>query len=101
MSKLQVVGFEAVEDVSKKTGQAYAIGQLHTMVELAPAFKDTAVAKGFMGSTYRCEVSLIQKIKHLQPPFLAEVVIEPVMRFGKREEQVVDVVPVERSKAAA
>lgn len=99
--KLQVVGFEAVEDVSKKTGNAYSIGQLHTMVELAPAFKDTAIAKGFMGSTYRCDVELINKIKHLQPPFLAEVVITPVMRFGKREEQVSDVVPVERTKSGA
>ncbi len=96
--KMQVVGFEGSEGMSK-AGKLYEIGQLHVVVNLAPAFSDAGISKGLMGTTFRCELSLIQKIKHLQPPFMADVVIDHVMKFGKREEQVTDVVPVERAPA--
>lgn len=92
--KAQVVGFEGTQGVSKKTGKSYEVGQLHTVIELAPSFSDDGIAKGFMGTTYRCGLEVIQKIKHLQPPFMADLVIKPVMRFGNREEELTDVVPV-------
>ncbi len=97
--KMQVIGFEGVEDVSKKTGKPYSMGSLHTMAQLAPSFSENGVAKGFMGTTFRCDVGLIHKIKHLQPPFAADVVIGHVMRFGKREEEVTDVIPQDRKAA--
>lgn len=96
--KMQVVGFEGSEGMSK-AGKPYEIGQLHVVVNLAPAFSDAGIAKGLMGTTFRCDLGLIQKIKHLQPPFMADVVIDHVMKFGKREEQVTDVVPLERAQA--
>lgn len=96
--KMQVVGFEGSEGVSK-AGKAYEIGQLHVIAELAPAFSESGIAKGMMGTTYRCELEHIEKIKHLQPPFLAEVEVVPVMKFGKREELVRSVMPLDRPKA--
>lgn len=98
--KLQIIGFEGVEDVSKKTGKPYSLGNIHTMAELAPSFSENGTAKGFMGTTLRCDVSLIHKIKHLQPPFMADVQVGYVMRFGKREEEVTNIVPQERKASA-
>lgn len=94
MTRMQVVGFEGSQGVGKKSGRAYEIGQLHTLAPLAPAFNEDGIAKGLMGTTYQCGIDLIMKIKELQPPFMADVVVSPVMRFGKREEAVTDVVPL-------
>lgn len=99
MSKMQVVGFEGSQGVGK-SGQFYEIGQIHTVCSLAPPFNENGIAKGLMGTTFRCSLDLIQKIKQFQPPFLAEVTLDHVMKFGKREEQVVDVVPLKGTAAA-
>lgn len=101
MSKMQIVGFEGSRGVSSKTGKPYEMGQLHTVAGLAPAFSEDGIAKGFMGTTFRCDLAHIEKIKHLQPPFMADVITGHVMRFGKREEEVIDVVPESRVKPAA
>lgn len=99
--KMQIIGIEGSSGVGKTSGKAYAIGQLHTMLPLAGAFGEDGVSKGFMGSTYRCPLPLIMKIKHLAPPFMAEVDVQVVMRFGKREEEVMDIVPVETVRKVA
>ena len=99
--KLQIVGYEANEGVGKKSGQAYAMGSLHSMAALAPAFTAEGVAKGQMGTTYDCPVPLVRKIAHLPVPFLAEVETRDVMRFGKRQQEVVDITPVEVVRKAA
>lgn len=96
--KMFIVGFEANSGVGKNSGKAYAMGNLHTMAELAPPFTEGGVSVGQMGTTYACDVPLIDKIKHLPCPFYAEVETVPVMRFGKREEQVRDIKPIERVK---
>lgn len=94
--KMQVVGFEITEGVSKKTGNPYAIGKLHTMIPLAGA----KGAKGFVGHTYDCEVSVLRKIEHLQPPFASDVEVQQVMKYGKAQNEVVSVVPAQQPKAA-
>lgn len=98
--KMQVVGFEGSAGIGKKSGKAYEIGQLHVVAELAPAFSEDGISKGFMGTTYQCGLDVIQKIKHLQPPFMAEVETVAVMRFGKREEEVRAVSPVAKGAAS-
>ncbi|SFQ68824.1 CTX phage RstB protein [Variovorax sp. OK605] len=87
--KINVIGFESSEGVSKKTGQPYAIGKLYAALPLAGS-KGT---KGYMGSEYRCEPSVLKKIEHNAPPFMAEVEFQDVMRFGERQQQIVSIVP--------
>lgn len=101
MTKMQIVGFEGSSGVGKTSGKAFAIGQLHTLARLAEAYSDDGISRGMMGTTYRCPLPLIQKIKHLQPPFVADVDVQDVMKFGKREQEVIDITPVNVSKAAA
>lgn len=98
--KMKVLGFDGSSGVGKTSGKAFAIGNLHIEAELAPAWGEGGISKGTMGTTYPCPLPVIQKISHFQPPFMAEIDIRPVMRFGKREEQVLDVTPVSVSKAA-
>lgn len=98
--KMQVVGFEGSSGIGKKSGKAYEIGQLHVVAELAPAFSEDGISKGFMGTTYQCGLNIIHEIKQLQPPFLAEVETVAVMRFGKREEEVRSVKPIGKAAAA-
>lgn len=99
--KLTIVGFEGSSGVAKLSGKAYAIGQLHTLARLAEPFLDGGISKGQMGTTYRCPLPLIEKIKGLHPPFQAEVNIEDVMRFGKREQDVLDISPLETLRKVA
>jgi len=98
--KMTIVGIEVSEGVSKKNGQAYSIGQLHTLAPLAHARTDGNVAKGMMGTSYQCDANLLRKIQHLSFPVSADVVIGSVMRYGKREEQVEDILPIEVVKKA-
>lgn len=103
--KMQICGIEASEGVSK-TGKPYAIGQLFTLANLAPPRSGAPglpepIAKGMMGTTYRCDPVLVRKIAHLPLPVTCEVTIEGQMRFGEREEVVTDIAPIERVKAAA
>ena len=99
--KMQIVGFEGSSGVGKSSGKAYAIGQLHTLAHLAEPYQEGGISRGMMGTTYQCPLPLVEKVRHLQPPFMADVDVRAVMRFGKREEQVFDILPVTTSKAAA
>lgn len=101
MAKMKITGYEGSSGVGKTSGKAYAIGQLHTLAPLAEAFSEGGISRGEMGTTYQCPLLLVEKIKHIQPPFLAEVDIQDVMRFGKREQQVRDITPVAISKSAS
>lgn len=98
--KMHIVGFEGSQGVSK-AGKAYAMGQLHTLAQLAEPFQAEGISKGQMGTTYRCPLPLVEKIKHLAPPFAAEVDVRAVMRFGKREEEIFDILPVNTEKKSA
>lgn len=99
--KMQIVGIEGSSGVGGKSGKAYEIGQLHAIAPLSAPYGENGVAKGSMGTTYRCPLPLIMKIQHLTPPFVAEVEVRDVMKFGKREQEVVDVLPLEAVRKAA
>ena len=98
----QIVGIEIMEGTSKKTGNAYSMGTIHTMTKLAPPMGGADnVSKGFMGDRYQCDVNILRKIQHLPFPIAADVTTEDVMRFGKRESVVTDVQPVAVEKKVA
>lgn len=90
--KMQIIGLEASSGTAK-TGNPYDIGQIHTIVPLAPPLGANNVAKGAMGSTYRCSSEVVKSVGHLPVPFIADVDVRDVMRFGKREQQVFGIVP--------
>lgn len=91
--RMQIIGIEGSKGVSGKTGKAYEIGQLHTVIKLAPPLGDSNTAQGSMGSTYPASLEVINSLKAQALPFFAEVDVQDVMRFGKREQQVFAVVP--------
>lgn len=101
MPKMTIVGVELSEGVSAKSSREYSIGQLHTMIALAPPSKESNLAKGQVGSSYECPAPLLRKIAHLPFPIAAEVSTEDVMRYGKRQTMVTDIHPVERIQKAA
>lgn len=92
--KVQILGIEVSEGISKKSGKPYSMGTLHTLAHLAPPMGEGNIAKGAMGTSYECDPILLRKIAHLPFPVAAEVVTQPVMRFGQRQEIVADVLPV-------
>jgi hypothetical protein len=103
MQRMQIIGIELSEGVSTKSGSAkpYSIGQIHTMIELAPARGADNISKGLIGSTYECDANILRAIKHLPFPLVAEVDVRPVHSFGKRKDVVYDVKPIETQKKAA
>lgn len=100
MTKMTVIGFESMEGVGKESGKAYAIGRLHTAIPLAPPMKDQ-IAKGEVGTTYDCDSNLVKKIAHLPLPVVVEVDLQDQMKFGKRQQIVIDLRPVDVIKKAA
>jgi len=95
--KVMVIGFESSEDISKKTGNAYAIGKIYAAVKLdGRNVEGKFICKGAMGTEYQVEPAIVKRIAHLPIPFEADLQIEDVMRFGKRESKVFDCVPVSR-----
>ena len=95
--KVMVMGFESSEDISKKTGNAYAIGKIYAAIKLdGRNVEGKFICKGAMGSEYQVEPALVKKIAHLPLPFEADLQIEDVMRYGKRESKVTDCVPIAR-----
>ena len=97
--KMTIVGIECSEGISKK-GSAYSIGQVHAMAALAPALGGNT-AKGSIGTTYRTDPILVKKIAHLSFPLTCEVTTEAQVRFGNREEIIIDINPVELVRKAA
>lgn len=91
--KLQIIGLEGSSGISGKTGKAYDMGSLHSVARLAAPFDESGVAKGSMGTTYRCSSALIKSLAHNPLPFVAEVEVQDVMKFGKREQEVISVTP--------
>lgn len=94
--RISVIGLERSEGVSQKSGtpKPYAIGRVHAAVKVEAMASDKRMAKGAMGTSYDVDVEVIKRLEHLPMPFEAELTAEDVMRFGKRETKVLDVVPV-------
>lgn len=94
--KITVYGLERAEGVSHKSGKPkpYAIGQVHAIVALEERAGEGVLTKGGMGTSYEVHPDVIKRVEHLPLPFQADLVIEDVMRFGKRESKVMDIKPL-------
>ena len=92
--KVQILGIEVSEGISKKSGKPYSMGTLHTLAQLAAPMGEGNIAKGSMGTSYVCDPILLRKSAHLSFPVTAEVTTTPVMRFGQRQEVIADIAPV-------
>lgn len=92
--KMQVFGLEASSGISGKTGKEYAMASIHAVARLAPPLGTGNIAQGSMGTAYRCTPEIVKRVAHLPLPFWAEVDVQDVMRFGKREQEVMDCVPL-------
>jgi len=100
MSKLLIVGLEGSSGIGGKSGKAYDIGNVHTLIDLADPFGVGNVARGQMGTTYQCTSELVKSVQHLPLPFEAECDVKAIMKFGKREENIVSIVPLKMAKPA-
>lgn len=100
--KMTIIGISAsAEGAISKAGKAFRIGQIHTTIPLAAAYAEGGIEKGEAGTTYPCDPEVVRRIAHLPMPFIAEVEVADVLRFGKREQTVLSVKPVEVLKKAA
>ena len=99
--KVTIIGIEISEGISKKNNKAYSMGTIHTMTQLAPPYGEGNVAKGSAGDKFECDVNLLRKIEHLAFPLAVELEKQDVIRFGKREQIVIDLRPVEIVKKVA
>lgn len=87
--KAHVIGIEISEGVSKKTGNAYAIGKLYCALPIVGKG-----ARGLMGSEYQCEPAVLRKLEGIELPVMAELEMQDVMRYGQRRQEIVSVVPL-------
>lgn len=93
--KLTIQGFEILTGKSSKTGKDYDMSRIHCVIPL----QESPTAKGYAGTAYQVPAHLIEKIKHLPMPVVADVEMQDVMRYGKREQQVSSIQPVTTAKA--
>ena len=94
--KMQVIGIEISEGISKKTGKPYAIGKLHTIIPLS---SNNGSARGASGFSYDIDVSVLDKVKTLNLPFLAEVEMQQVMKYGTARNEIASIVPTSPKSA--
>uniref|UniRef100_A0AAU8BA17 Uncharacterized protein n=1 Tax=Dulem virus 61 TaxID=3145772 RepID=A0AAU8BA17_9VIRU len=96
MQRMQIVGFEIIAGVSKKTGNPYDMSKIHTMIPLA----QTENARGSVGTSYECPAHVLDKIKNLQTPFFCDVEVQDVQQYGRRVQQIASLSPVIQPKPA-
>ena len=101
--KLNIIGLEVSEGISAKTNKPYAIGKLHCVVPISQTTKGTNLARGGMGATFQCAPELLRPFEAYPLPFVGEAEFQAVMRYGDLVQEIVGLVPGERtaSKAAA
>lgn len=99
--KMQIIGLEGSTGVGKTSGNAYDMGSVHTIIRMAPPLGKDNIAQGMIGTSYRCTSAMVRSVAHLPLPFWAEVDVQDVSRFGKREQQVMGILPLEPQKKAA
>lgn len=88
--KLHVIGFESSQGIGKKSGQPYSIGKLYAALPIA----GSAGARGYMGTEYRCDPTVLDKVRDIQPPFMADIEMQDVMRYGERKQEIVSISPL-------
>ena len=94
--KLTIQGFEILTGKSTKNGKDYDMSRIHTVIPL----QESATAKGYAGTSYQVPAHLIEKIKHLPMPLVADVEMQDVMRWGERQQHVSSIQPVTTAKAS-
>lgn len=99
--RVQVVGIERSKGTSSKTNKPYDMGTLHVITKLAERSGENDLAKGFMGDSLRVSSDIVRKIEHLPFPVACDLAVEDVMRFGKRETNVLDCVPIALAEVPA
>lgn len=99
--RVTVVGVERLEGIGKESKKPFAIGKVFATVKLETSHSESGLTKGAMGTEYRVEVEAVKRIEHLDFPIEADLVVEDVMRFGKRETKVLEVRPVARAVSPA
>lgn len=98
--RITIVGLERAEGISHKSGKPkpYAIASVHAVVKLEERNGDGTMTKGAMGTSYNVDPLLVKTVEELPLPFEAELVVEDVMRFGKRETRVLGLRPVPKTQ---
>lgn len=92
--KMNVRGFEINEGTSAQSGKPYSICNIHCEIPLAAAHKDGNVAKGFVTSAYEVDAALLRTVAHLEPPFVADLEVMDVQRYGKRQQMISSIRPI-------
>lgn len=87
--KVIVLGMDWNEGISKKTGNPYSMASLFCAVPI-----DGKNAKGCMGMAYDATPEVVRQFDSFVFPFEADLVLQDVMRFGKRETKLLDVKPI-------
>jgi hypothetical protein len=87
--KMQVVGIEISEGVSKKTGNPYSIGKMHALIPIVNA-KDS---RGYVANIFDCDVHILRGLDKLQLPAHCEIETATVSRYGKAQMQIMSVTP--------
>lgn len=91
--RILINGFEIIAGISTKTNKPYDMSRIHTLIPLQPSEK----AKGSVGTQYDCPSHVLDKIRNLNLPFEADVEVQDVMSFGKRQQQIMSITPVKRA----
>lgn len=91
--KLNVVGFEISQGLSKKDGKPYSIGKLHCLFPLAGVNKEGNIARGASVKEFRVEVPILQKVADMQCPCVMDAEMAEVMRFGELSQDIVSLRP--------
>lgn len=100
--KMLIRGMEPVSGISSKTNKPYDMTKVHTEIALAPSINSDQPTMGFAGRAYPlASFEVWAAVKHLKEPFMAEVDLREQMKFGKPEQTIFSIVPIETSKKSA
>jgi hypothetical protein len=94
---MQICGFEVLVGTSKTTGKPYDMSRFHTLIPL----DQSANAVGYSGTSYSCPAHVLDKLRDVTLPITCDVQMQDVQRYGKREQQVVSISPMEQQTRKA
>jgi len=90
---MQICGYEIITGTSKTTGKPYDMSKFHTLIPLS----QSEHAVGVAGTSYDCPAHVLDKLRGITLPAMFEVQTQDVQRFGKREQQVMSITPVDQA----
>jgi len=95
--KMQICGYEVIVGDSKKSGRAYDMSRVHTLIPLVPSDK----AAGVVGTSYDCPGHIVSKLVGCALPIICEVTMQDVMEYGRRKQQISAISPIDQPRKAA